>query len=108
MPAASAMRAIARQSGQVASQRSGTSVAVRADEQLAPNRPIFRTFWLYISTRWGIDPGAMGVATAVSGMGSSTRCLIVLCDLAPSLGLLSMTARGGQGVGARTLSVMGK
>ena len=40
------MRAICRQSGQLASQRSGTSVAVRADEQFAPNKPIFNALAL--------------------------------------------------------------
>src|ERR1041385_5306480 len=62
MPHSSAMRAILRQSGQVACQRSGTNVAVRAEEQFAPNRPIFKAFLLYISTRWDIDPGSIGEA----------------------------------------------
>src|SRR5215469_12920565 len=98
MQASSAMRAILRQSGQVASQRSGTSVAVRADEQFAPNRPIFRAFLLYIWTRWNIDPGSMGVATAASCIASSTRCRLILSDLAPRLGLLSMIDAGWLGI----------
>jgi hypothetical protein len=39
MPAASAMRASRRLSGQVPDQRSGTFVTARPDEQFAPNRP---------------------------------------------------------------------
>src|SRR5579859_5092442 len=39
-PAASASLASWRQSGQLADQRSGTLVAERPDEQLAPNSPI--------------------------------------------------------------------
>src|SRR5262245_53884399 len=55
MPAASAMRASARQSGQLADQRSGTFVAVRLDEQFAPNMPIFSTLPLYMAMRSGSD-----------------------------------------------------
>ena len=51
MPAASAMRASARQSAQLADQRSGTLVAERPDEQLAPNRPSFSALALYIARR---------------------------------------------------------
>jgi hypothetical protein len=50
------MRASLRQSGQLASQRSGTNVAVRADEQFAPNKPIFNALALYISRRFRDDP----------------------------------------------------
>src|SRR3954464_15084516 len=92
MPASSAMRAILRQSGQVASHRSGTSVAVRADEQFAPNRPIFKAFLLYISTRWDIDPGSIGEAMAASCTASdslSSRS-VRFCAKA---GHLSMIAR---------------
>src|SRR5262249_13120914 len=56
MPAASARRASARQSGQLADQRSGTQVAVREDEQLAPNTPIFSVLALYMAMRSRIDP----------------------------------------------------
>ncbi len=55
MPASSAMRASRRQSGQLADQRSGTLVAERPDEQLAPNRPIFSALALYIAMRSCID-----------------------------------------------------
>src|ERR1700684_1998200 len=48
-PAASASRASARQSGQLADQRSGTLVAERPDEQLAPNSPIFSALPLYMA-----------------------------------------------------------
>src|ERR1700758_1788765 len=62
MPAASAMRASARQSGQLADQRSGTKVAERPDEQLAPNSPILSWLALYIAMRSRID--AVGVSAA--------------------------------------------
>src|SRR6187551_3911240 len=55
MPAASAMRASARQSGQLADQRSGTFVADRPDEQLNPNRPSFNALALCIATLSFID-----------------------------------------------------
>src|SRR5690242_12668272 len=55
MPAASAMRVSRRQSGQLADQRSGTVVAERPDEQLAPNRPILSWLPLYIARRFGND-----------------------------------------------------
>jgi hypothetical protein len=48
-PASSASRASFRQSGQLADQRSGTVVAERPDEQLAPNRPIFSALLLYMA-----------------------------------------------------------
>jgi len=64
MPASSAMRAIFRQSGQVASQRSGTKVAVRADEQLAPNKPILSALALCISSRSRCAPSfAVNIAS---------------------------------------------
>jgi len=59
MPASSAICASARQSGQFPDQRSGTSVTARPDEQLAPNRPSFSRFALYIAAR--------------------SRCAILLC-----------------------------
>ena len=49
------MWASARQSGQLADQRSGTWVAERPDEQLAPNRPIFSALALYIAMRSRMD-----------------------------------------------------
>src|SRR6266852_1112314 len=55
MPAASAMRARRRQSGQLADQRSGTLVAERPDEQLAPKMPIFSALPLYMAMRSRID-----------------------------------------------------
>src|SRR5271169_1026499 len=48
-PASSAMSASLRQSGQLADQRSGTVVADRPDEQLAPNRPILSALPLYMA-----------------------------------------------------------
>src|ERR1700722_14808395 len=62
MPAWSARRASARQSGQLADQRSGTVVAVRLGEQLAPNSPIFRALPLYMAMRSFMD--GVGASTA--------------------------------------------
>src|SRR5438477_3705555 len=62
MPAVSAMRASLRQSGQLADQRSGTVVAERPDEQLAPNMPILSALALYIARRSRIDPVRLGKA----------------------------------------------
>src|SRR5580692_1123910 len=61
-PASSASRASARHSGQLADQRSGTFVAERPDEQLAPNSPIFSALPLYMARRSFID--ALGASTA--------------------------------------------
>src|SRR5687767_9549981 len=70
MPAASASRTSARQSGQLADQRSGTLVAERPDEQLAPNRPSFSALPLYIAKRSRID-----------GLGRSSNAVSVLAGL---------------------------
>src|SRR5215813_8492323 len=56
IPAASAMRARRRQSAQLASQRSGTLVAERPEEQFAPNTPTLSVFALYMPRRSRIDP----------------------------------------------------
>src|SRR5262249_2733257 len=68
MPASSAMRASRRQSGQLADHRSGTVVADRPEEQLAPNRPIFSALALYIARRSDIDDvrASMAFSSAVS------------------------------------------
>jgi len=55
------MRAICRQSGQLADQRSGTLVAERPDEQFAPNMPIFSVFVLYIAARSRIEAGRSSI-----------------------------------------------
>src|SRR5215468_12048091 len=65
MPAASAMRASRRQSGQLADQRSGTVVAERPDEQLAPNRPILSWLPLYIARRFGNEASRAGNAVSL-------------------------------------------
>src|SRR5437868_11433524 len=97
MPRSSAMRAALRQSGQVACQRSGTSVAVRAEEQFAPNRPIFKAFLLYISTRWDIDPGSVGAARAAFGMASLPSRSAQFCAKARALSMMARgTTRDGQ------------
>src|SRR5262244_2722301 len=71
-PASSASLASLRQSGQFADQRSGTLVAERPDEQLAPNRPILSALPLYMAMRSAMD--ALRASTAISVMGAS------LCD----------------------------
>src|SRR6185312_4808188 len=63
-PASSAIRASARQSSQLADQRSGTLVAERPDEQLAPNRPILSALPLYMAMRFCIE--AAGASTSFS------------------------------------------
>src|ERR1700674_5803456 len=55
MPASSARRASGRQSGQLADQRSGTLVAARPEEQLAPKMPILSALPLYRLVRSRID-----------------------------------------------------
>src|SRR5215472_13974810 len=65
IPAASAMRASRRQSGQLADQRSGTRVADRPDEQLAPNRPILRWLAVCIAMRSRIDAVRAGAAGCI-------------------------------------------
>src|SRR5262249_18137894 len=64
MPASSAMRARRRQFGQLADHRSGTLVAERPDEQLAPKMPIFSALALYMAIRSRID--AVRANTTVS------------------------------------------
>src|SRR5579862_1273216 len=64
-PASSASLASARQSSQLADQRSGTMVAERPDEQLAPNSPILSALSLYMAMRDCMDAAA-GASTAVS------------------------------------------
>src|SRR5262245_2997804 len=64
MPASSARRAKRRQSGQLADHRSGTVVAERPEEQLAPKIPILSALALYMPMRSGID--AERASTAVS------------------------------------------
>src|SRR5262249_32075123 len=56
--------ASATQSGQLAAQRSGTLVAERPDEQLAPNSPILSALPLYMAMRFCMD--ALRASTAFS------------------------------------------
>src|SRR5215471_9158264 len=65
IPAASAMRASRRQSGQLADHRSATVVAERPDEQLAPNRPILSRLPLYIARRFGNEASRAGNGVSV-------------------------------------------
>src|SRR5262245_38716040 len=71
MPAASAMRASFRHSGQVAGQRSGTRVAERPDEQLAPNTPILSALPLYIARRFGNEASRADNAISSRGHGAN-------------------------------------
>src|SRR5580692_6623877 len=63
-PASSPSLASLRQSSQLADQRSGTKVAERPDEQLAPNNPILSALSLYMAMRDCID--AAGASTVSS------------------------------------------
>src|ERR1700688_3272327 len=72
-PAASASLASARQSSQLADQRSGTLVAERPDEQLAPNRPILSALSLYMAMRAGMDTA--GASTVSSSRAKALRVL---------------------------------
>src|SRR5580692_7525403 len=63
-PASSPSFASARQSSQLADQRSGTVVAERPDEQLAPNSPILSALSLYMAIRDCMD--AVGASTLSS------------------------------------------
>src|SRR5882724_11314147 len=71
MSASSASFASLRQSGQLADQRSGTLVAERPDEQLAPNKPILNAWALYIAERCCND--AVSSSTGVSSVGSKGK-----------------------------------
>src|SRR5712692_8443149 len=68
MPASSARRASLRQSGQLPDQRSGTLVAERLDEQLAPKSPILSSLALYIAMRSRIDAVAGNVFSTLPVM----------------------------------------
>src|SRR5260221_11247450 len=65
MPAASAMRARRRQSGQLADHRSGTVVAQRPEERLAPKIPILSALGLYMAMRSLIDAERARTAVAI-------------------------------------------
>src|SRR5580692_8852859 len=86
-PASSACLATARQSGQLADQRSGTFVAERPDEQLAPNRPILSALPLYMAMRFFMD--ATGASTAFSVCNSCG-------DITALLGRQSFQGRGAR------------
>src|SRR5215470_5892142 len=73
MPASSAMRARRRQSAQLASQRSGTLVAERPEEQLAPNTPTLSVFALYMPRRSRIDPLRTGIWLSLGSMDTEIR-----------------------------------
>src|SRR5579863_10056565 len=90
-PASSAIRASARQSSQLADQRSGTLVAERPDEQLAPNTPILSALPLYMAMRFCIE--AAGASTLFSCY-SGVRILRVISQaVIPSAILLDRKRR---------------
>src|SRR5580700_5440566 len=71
-PASSASFASARQSSQLADQRSGTLVAERPDEQVAPNSSILSALSLYMALRDCIDAAA-GASTVLSSQEKIVR-----------------------------------
>src|SRR5215472_10915447 len=81
-PVSSAILAKARQSSQLADQRSGTLVAERPDEQLAPNRPILSALSLYMAMRACIDPGRANTATS-----SAHDCLATLQHVSQAIAI---------------------
>src|SRR5262245_41616348 len=76
IPALSAIWASARQSAQLADQRSGTLVAERPDEQFAPNMPILSALPLYIASRSRIDPLRLGTSSTLFSRRSGVRVLL--------------------------------
>src|SRR5579864_3689341 len=91
-PASSASLASARQSSQLADQRSGTVVAERPDEQLAPNSPILSALSLYMAMRDCMDAAA-GASTAVPPETNSSAIIQqVLTGQRQSLRVAAMTA----------------
>jgi hypothetical protein len=65
-----------RQSGQLASQRSGTNVAVRADEQFAPKNPIFNALALCISRRLRNDTFVFILLRFAAVLATNDQCTI--------------------------------
>src|SRR5262249_31257399 len=75
MPASSAIRARRRQSGQLADHRSGTLVAERPDEQLAPKIPIFSALALYMAMRSRIDAERANTTVSINFRSCNAWCL---------------------------------
>src|SRR3954447_24686442 len=75
IPAASAMRARRKQSGQLADQRSGTLVAERPEEQLAPNTPSLSALPLYMAMRSAMDAVRASTVTSLSRCGRRTAAV---------------------------------
>src|SRR5919205_4303331 len=88
MPASSAMRARRRQSGQLADQRSGTLVAERPDEQLAPKMPILSGLVLYMAMRSRIDAERASTTASVSSSRTRAQRLVrrgfLACRIGPA------------------------
>ena len=83
MPASSAMRARRTQSGQLADQRSGTLVAERPDEQLAPKMPIFSALALYMAMRSCIDAVRASKAFSIGFRAGSPACAVAAREETP-------------------------
>src|SRR5260370_33548807 len=78
------MRAIVRQSGQLADQRSGTVVAVRAPERFAPNSPTLKALALCIA--WRCCWAGLALDLIIASPGPHSIILVPLdhCRLSPS------------------------
>src|SRR5215470_10978353 len=66
------MRAIVRQSGQLADQRSGTVVAVRAPERFAPNSPTLKALALCIA--WRCCWAGLALDLIIASLGLTRSC----------------------------------
>src|SRR5260370_20927817 len=78
------MRAIVRQSGQLADQRSGAVVAVRAPERVAPNSPTLKALALCIAWRCCWAGLALDLIIASPGPHSIILVPLAHCRLATS------------------------
>jgi hypothetical protein len=92
------MRAIVRQSGQLADQRSGTVVAVRAPERFAPNSPTLKALALCIAWRRCWAGLALDLIIASPGprsimlVPSITWCHLATVELVWQFPMVSATA----------------
>src|SRR6516164_9425467 len=102
-PASSASLASSRQSSQLADQRSGTLVAERPDEQLAPNRPILSALSLYMAMRACIDPGRANTTSSsaqycLAPLQHVSQAIAIAAELDPALPPARPIARGCRAV----------
>src|SRR3954464_14863219 len=101
MPASSVISAICRQFAEAASLRSGATVAVRADEQLAPNRPILSALPLCIDSRAcrGSVRFTLSIASLFVGQVGRFDHLAPLLDFA-AIERVELVRRAGQRIEA--------